>query len=216
MKRFFLILCSCFIIASAACAPKQTGSEEPAPQTEGTQEKPETSEQKPDKVMPGDVKPIKSQADFDDAMKRARAGDAAASASLALYYYNQGEPLDINAAGINAKTAAVAGVVEGKYVLAELFLMRRDDNDAKTGLTLAQEASEAGYVPAITTLGKYYYMGRTIPRDLNQAKAGHRKMTRTINPRSKPPTSTSSMWGEVNNVVIMLMRAVIAIPTGNR
>lgn len=170
MKKFFLILCSCFIIASAACAPKHTGSEEPAPQAEGTQKKPEASEQKPDKVMPGDVKPIKSQADFDDAMKRAGAGDAAASASLALYYYNQGEPLDINAAGINAKTAAVAGVVEGKYVLAELFLMRRDDNDAKTGLTLAQEASEAGYVPAVTTLGKYYYMGRVVPRDLNQAR----------------------------------------------
>ena len=77
MKRFFLILCSCFIIASAACAPKQTGSEEPAPQAKGAQEKPGSAEQEPDKVMPGEVKPLRSQADFDDAIKRAGAGDAA-------------------------------------------------------------------------------------------------------------------------------------------
>ena len=171
MKRILLILCSCLFIASAACTPKRAGTEDPAVQA-SAQTQADPSGQKPEqaKPMPGDVEFIRSQAELDDAEKRAAAGDVAASASLALYYFNQGEPFDVNAAAINAKNAALAGVAEGKYVLAELFLMRRDDNDAQVGLTMAQEASEQGYTPATATLGKYYYMGRVVPRDLNQAR----------------------------------------------
>ena len=172
MKRILQIFCLSFILIIAACAPKPAVDSDPT-EGAGTDEPVATATQnatEPAPVMPGDVKPITSAAEADAAEKLAASGDPAANASLALYYYNGGEPIDVEKAAIRAKTAAEAGVVEGKYVLAELLLYQRDDRAVETGLHMAQEASEAGYLPAVAALGKYYFMGRAVPRDHSKAR----------------------------------------------
>ena len=116
------------------------------------------------------VEKISSAKDLETMKQKAAGGDIAAKASLAVYYYNQGEPLDLDLAVQNAKAAAEAGVVEGKYVLGAMLLYSQDDRAAQTGLKVTQEASEAGYAPATAILGKYYLMGRIVPRDENQAR----------------------------------------------
>ncbi len=173
MKRILPIFCLSIFLITSACGTKEAVDSEPTAPV-GTAEQPSVTSQNATQpapvVMPGDVKPIKSQSELSDAEKHAASGDAAANASLALYYYNGGEPIDVDKAALYAKTAAEAGVVEGKYVLAELLLYHREDKAAATGLRMAQEASEAGYIPGVAALGKYYFMGRVVPRDENKAR----------------------------------------------
>ena len=128
---------------------------------------PSTTANAPNNVK---VERISSAQDLEGMKKKAAAGDVAAKASLAVYYYNHGEPIDVDLALQNGKDAAEAGVVEGKYVLGAILLYSKDDRAAQTGLKVVQEASEAGYAPATAILGKYYLMGRIVPRDENQAR----------------------------------------------
>ena len=150
MRHFIkIIFLALLTVSTAACvAGKSTSSADKssvpdASKASATQEGSAAQDTpgKPAKTS-GNITRIKSDSDLEAVKKKAAAGDVQAKASLAIYYYNMGEPIDVELAVQNAKEAAEAGSVEGKYILGAILLYSRDDMAAKTGLAVTQEAME--------------------------------------------------------------------------
>lgn len=83
------------------------------------------------------------------------------------YKSGDGTKVDLTKSEFWYRRAAEAGSFLGCFLLGRLYLKLDRYADAKQAFTIA---ADQGYIPAVHYLGRIYYYGRGVPRDLSLAR----------------------------------------------